>query len=193
MNFFIQINTLFQQAIEGYELLVVVMLAFGLLILIPTFYAWSSLAPWLPTRKRDLEKINALANLQPGQIFLELGSGNTRVCRYIAERNPKAKVIGIELAYPFYLYTKIHSYIFGPKNMEIVFGNAFEYNLSKIDVIYVFGLPTSINKQLKYQLNYSMKSSACLISYAFKLDDWSGTTTIHPAENNGGTVYVYEK
>ena len=89
----------------------------ALLMLVPTIYAWSSLAPWVVTRKQDLALIQRLADLQPGQVFLELGCGNGRVCSFIARQNPEATVIGIELAYYWYLFSRLRQRWYGPANL----------------------------------------------------------------------------
>jgi precorrin-6B methylase 2 len=161
------------------------------LILLSVVYSWSSLAPWVPTPKKELERINRTAGLKPGQVFVELGCGNGRVCSYIAKKNPKAKVVGIELALPMYMLTKLWVAIFGPKNLSIVFGNALKYDISDVDVLYVYGLVNSLNNQIKKKISKEMPSKAKLISYVFSIKEWSGVATKFNSAQNNAYIYVY--
>lgn len=140
-------------------------------LVISLFYAWFSLAPWVPTSVQDLETIHRVSGLKPGQRFIEFGCGNARVCSYVARRNPEAIVIGLELAYPIYLWAKIRSF-FGPKNLQILFADALKYDVSDSDVLYVYGLPQTVNESLKTKIFSELKSGAKLISYVFSLKSW---------------------
>ena len=163
------------------------------LVLLSLVVAWMSLAPWVPTRAKDLVRIQKIIALQPGQIFLEMGCGNGRVCKYIAEHNPRAKVLGIELALIFYLLTKIRIWITGPENLEIKFGNALKYDISNVDVIYVFGLIETINAPIKKKVLAEMKPGAKLVSYNFAMKKWPGKTTQYKETPTTTSIYVYEK
>ena len=63
-----------------------------------------SLAPWVPTRKRDLKRAFKLAGLKPGEIFYDLGSG-TGTTVFGASAEVGVKATGIELALPMYLFS----------------------------------------------------------------------------------------
>lgn len=162
------------------------------LIIVSVIYAWSSLAPWAPTPLKDLERINKIANLKPRQVFVELGAGNGRVCSYIAKKNPSAKVIGIELAFLFYLFTKIKVLLFGPRNLKIVFGDALKYDISKADILYVYVLTKGLNGVIKNKMIKEMPKKAKLISYVFPITEWSGTKKTHNESGKASNIYVYE-
>lgn len=164
-----------------------------LLFLVPIVIAAVSLAPWVPTKARDLERINDLANLQSGQQFLEMGAGDGRVCAYIARRNPEVKVIGIELALWLYLYAKIKYLLQGPENLTFKFGNVLKHDISTYDVIYVFGIPETVNKKIKAKISQEMKVGAKLISYVFVIDDWPGMKTEHQMNKGEARITVYQK
>jgi SAM-dependent methyltransferase len=158
-----------------------------------SIYAWLSLAPWVPSNRSDLKRIHTLSKLKPGQTFLEMGCGNGRVCRYIAKKNPKANVIGIELAFPFYLFTKIQVFFCGPKNLTILWGNALKHDIPNIDVIYVYGLTKTINAKLKTKIENEMKTSGKFISYVFPFKKWKYKQTIHKPSPKEFRIYIYEK
>jgi len=69
-----------------------------------------------------------------------LGCGSGRVLRYIAKANPKARIVGIEISFPIFLWAKARQLFFKTKNLEIKFGNALNYDISKADVIYTYAL-----------------------------------------------------
>jgi SAM-dependent methyltransferase len=154
------------------------------------FYAWFSLAPWVPTSSQDLETVHRVSDLQPGQRFVEFGCGNGRVCSYMARQNPEAVVVGLELAYPMYLWAKIRSF-WGPQNLKILFADALKYDVSESDVLYVYGLPQTVNDSLKTKIFSELKSGAKLISYVFSLKSWpQEKIQSYPARNNS-KIHVY--
>lgn len=150
-----------------------------------------SIAPWLPIRKRDLERVNILAALKPGQLFYELGCGDGRVCFYLAKRNPQAKIVGIESVAYLYFWTKIRAWFLGYENVEIRFGDALKQDLSRADAIYVFATPRSINRQLKKKFEKELKKNARAISYSFAINEWRGQSTIDRSSEKMIPIFVY--
>ena len=162
-----------------------------IIILVSIVLAWMSLAPWVPTKNKDLKRINQIADLQPGQKFFEMGCGNGRVCSYIAQQNPEVEVVGIELAFLFYLYARLRAHFWGPKNLKIIFGNALKYDIADVDVIYVFGLTDTVNKQIKQKIVREMKLGAKLVSYCFSMKEWEGISTTHKDHDKEFPIHVY--
>jgi len=132
------------------------------------------LAPWVPTPKKDLERINRLADLKSGDVFYEIGCGTAIVSTFIARKNPEVRVVGIELVFPLYLFAEIKRLVFGPKNLSIKFGDAFSKSYTDADVVYVYGLPRMVNGKLKEKIEDEFKSGARLVSLAFVVDNWKG-------------------
>lgn len=163
------------------------------LVAFSLFYAWLSLAPWVPSNLSDRKRIHDIADLKSGQIFFEMGCGNGRVCSYIARKNPSAKVIGIELAFLFYVFTKIRTFLFGPKNLKIIFGDALKYDISDVDVLYVYGLTDSVNNKIKQKIEAEMKPGAKFISYVFPIKEWGGKQTVYKPHSKEFAIHVYEK
>jgi SAM-dependent methyltransferase len=164
-----------------------------LFLFIPVVYAGISLAPWIPTRKKDLKRIHTLANLQPHQKFIEIGCGNGRVCSSIAKKNPRSEVIGIELALPLYLFSKIRTLLFGPRNLTILFGNALQYPFSEANILYIFGLPNAINKKFRSKVLREVKNGGKIISYAFPITEWNGEERRDKPSKEDICIYIYEK
>ncbi len=151
-----------------------------------------SLAPWFPTSKKDLERINKLTNLKDGETFYEIGCGDGRVCTYIAKHNPNVNVIGTELAFPFFMISWIRWKISGPKNLVIRFRNAFKEDFSSIDAVYLFGLDRTVNGKIKTKMLKELKPGARFISYIFHLD-WSNDIVKDRPKESESAIYVYTK
>jgi len=151
-------------------LLIILILSF---LFIGIIWGGFSIAPWVPCKKKDLQRINKLADLKAGQVFYDLGCGDGRVCKYMAKYNPDCKIIGIEIALPIYLLARLIK-IFSIYDYEVKRGNIFNQDLSRADVVYTYALSTTINKKLKQKFVKDLKNNCKIISYAFKMNDWKG-------------------
>lgn len=153
-----------------------------------------SLAPWVPTRKQDLKQIAEIADLKSGQVFLEFGCGTSHVSRYIATMYPEAHIIGVEVAFPFFIYARLRQKIYWPENLEIILKDGFRYDLKNVDVIYTFGLPDTVNIKMKKKLLEEMKPWAKFLSYVFSINDRDWWITEHiRSEHNEGKIHVFTK
>ncbi|PIR94997.1 hypothetical protein COT95_01065, partial [Candidatus Falkowbacteria bacterium CG10_big_fil_rev_8_21_14_0_10_37_6] len=117
--------------------------------------AWT-FAPWVPMRKRDLQRVFALASLKPGEIFYDLGCGDGRVVVYAA-KNFNARSIGIEMALPLFWLCELRRVFAGSKNIIFKWKDLFKEDLSNADVVYFFGVPQSIKNKLRQKLERELK------------------------------------
>jgi precorrin-6B methylase 2 len=167
-----------------------ILLIVATLFLLTILYAGSSLAPWYPTSSKDYTTIATTAALQPGEQLLEIGCGDGRVCLALARAFPDSAIFGIELSYGLYLLCKFKAWIFGIKNTRFMFGNALQHSIKPYDVIYIYGLPKTVNGTIKQKLIDEMKPSTRLVSYTFEIKDWPGAMQKYEKED-GGWIYVY--
>ena len=158
-----------------------------LILSLVSFFWW--IAPWVPTRNKDLKRINKLAKLKKGQTFYELGCGDGRVCTYIAQKNPKNQVIGYEIFLPVYLIAKIRSLPY--PNLTVRWQNLFWEKLTDADVVYVFGMIESLNEPLKEKFLTELKPGSRIISYVFSMKEWSGKKETHQKSKNDKKINVY--
>lgn len=152
-----------------------------------------SLAPWIPTWAKDLERLNKFSNLKKGQNFLEVGCGDGRVSRYIADKNTDCFITGIEIAWPIYLFARAKLFLYPQKNLRLTFGNALKIDFSKYDVIYFYGLTKTFEEKIKPKLESELKPGAKFVSYAFKLSSWKGKVLVDKPTKNHVSIFVYEK
>ncbi len=131
-----------------------------------------SIAPFAPTRKKDLERINKVMAPSKWQKILEIGFWDGRVSRYLAKNNKECEFIWLELSPLFFLVWKVISLYSPQKNLKLRLKNAFKEDLSSYDYIYIFWMPDVLKKRLKDKFLEEMKSWAKIISYCFEIEDW---------------------
>lgn len=147
-----------------------------------------SFAPWVPAWNKDLPRIFRLANLQPREIFYDLGCGNGRVVFYAA-KNFQAKAIGLEIAWPLYVICKIRQLFSANRKAVIKFKSLFTEDLSQADVVYFFGMPAAIAK-LKPKLEKELKPGCRVISYTFPILGWLEQVKDKP-QSTDIAIYLY--
>ena len=116
-------------------------------------------APWLPTHKEDFKRIAKLIKIRPQLTFYDLGSGNGDLLFYLSKQY-NINCVGIEISPVLYLYSKIKSFFY--KNVTIKYGNFFNHNLKKADVIYCFIKPETYHK-LKQKIKKEVKKETIII------------------------------
>lgn len=146
-----------------------------------------SFAPWVPSRQRDLKRIFKLADLKKGQVFYDLGCGDGRMVIYASDHY-QARAIGLEISLPLYLICRLKQ-VFKPK-VKFKFKDLFKENLALADVVYFFGIPKTVNGKIMAKLKQELKSGAKVISYTFKLNDWTPKVIDKPTKNDL-PIYLY--
>lgn len=137
-------------------------------------------APWVPTKRRDFERIEQALDIHSGMRVVDLGCGTGGVLFEMANRHPSAFFEGIELSLPLYLICVIRGFLRRQKNIRFRLGNLLTTDISSADRIYVFGTPQGITEQLKKKLKQEAKAGACLISYCFVFPGWEPEKVFAP-------------
>ncbi len=114
---------------------------------------------WLPTKKKDYNRIENLVSLREGMVLYDLGSGTGDLLFYLS-RKYKIKCVGIEISPILYLYSKVRSLFY--RNVKIKYGNLFKYNLSGADIVYAF-LHPDMYKELKEKIYREVKKETRII------------------------------
>ena len=152
--------------------------------------AAASLAPWLPTKKRDVIRALHLANPKKEQIIYDLGSGTGTII-FEAARNYQVRAIGIELAFPLYIICLIKSLFFkGVGSVKFRRKNIFKTNYSDADIIYVFGLPGPLSQKVRPKLEKDLKPGTKVVSYVFAIEGWDPLRIDWPPGKN--PIYLYQ-
>lgn len=159
------------------------------LILLPLAWAGMSYAPWVPTRKKDLARIAALAALKPHETFYELGCGNGRVVLFMQQKT-RAHCIGIERAWPLYVISFLRARLKRAPRPKIILGDMFKQNLKDANVIFTFGMPSPLREKLAPQLISQCAPGTRIISYAFRIKQWQPTSVDKP-DAHSLSIYRY--
>lgn len=165
----------------------IMLLALGFL-----FFALSSLlsvisgAQFVETPTTLFSDIVALANLRPGQQFVELGSGAGTLCRFVAGHT-KARVLGVDINPTLTIYAKLRGLKIS--NARFALGDVRKTDLSAADVVYVYMLPPLL-RTLDSKFSAELQPGARVISYAFPLPDRKPTRML-PKAPNRGALYLY--
>ena len=195
-----------------------VALIIGFVLLASAAYASSRGAPWVPTWKRDLKRIEKLAQLKEGDRFVELGCGTGRVCRHLAKQT-KAQTHGVELSVLQWAYANLASFLSSrasvdrlaegsrrfrdpsvrpaeralvgmTKKTKFFLGDAFHHDLSSYNVVYMFLMPKTYQK-IRDKFTQELASGARVITYVWPMPGW---TPLYVDRVEGSPdLYVYEK
>jgi hypothetical protein len=138
-------------------------------------------APYLPTLKSQKEEALNLLDLRPGQVLVELGSGDGRMLRAAAERGIVS--IGYELNPVLVVYSKIVNFKYRSL-ITIKLKNFWTDELPECNGIYVFLLDKFMDK-LDKKITQEKHSSIKLVSFAFELPNKK-----HIKESSG--LYLYK-
>jgi hypothetical protein len=141
--------------------------------------------PYLPTLNPNARKAIEMINLKPGEILLELGSGDGKILKMFAETGVIA--VGIELNPILVIVSKIKTWRHR-KYVKIVWGNF--WNTSSwpaADGIFVFILQKHMHKldNKIMQWHGTKDKPVRLVSFAFKIP---GKQPVKSSKS----VYLYE-
>lgn len=129
-------------------------------------------APWVPTKRRDFDRVNALMEIEPGMHIFDLGCGSGGVLFELAKRHPHATFEGIELSFVLYLICMVRKWINKNPNVRFRLGNLLTANISNADRIYLFGTPKGLTERLKDKFKKEAKPDTRIISYCFEITGW---------------------
>ena len=147
-------------------LIIAIFLA-SLWVLVP---AWYGLPPIAARRKR-IERALQMVNLQPDEIFYDLGSGHGRVL-IIAAKDFGANAIGIEAGPIQCLVAWINARVNGiSSKVRIEAGDFYRADLSRADVVYAY-LTSQYATRLQKHLKSQLKSGARIVTVSFNFPDW---------------------
>lgn len=156
-------------------------------------YTILSLAPWVPTRAQDYARIVALSDLVDGKSFVDLGSGEGRVCFAIAQAYPQVSVRGVELSLWLHVIARIKLLVYPQKNLSFTLGDIYRQDLTDEDVIFIFGVARTMSGAVKDKIVPQMKANARLISYNFPISNWNGNMVHSKPKADATSIYVYTK
>lgn len=135
-----------------------------ILFFIAVSFAVASAAPYVPTRKKDVERFLALAEIKAGENVYDLGCGGGRILS--AAAGAGANAAGCEMSFFNYLFCKIFC-----REAKVYFGSCFKADLRNADVIYMFLMPKAVNRMGEI-LKKQLRPGSRVITYVWPIEGW---------------------
>lgn len=143
---------------------------FAIILLVSFAYAGLRGAPWVPTKRIDVERFLNLAAIREGDKMYDLGCGDGRMVRAAAEAGAQAE--GFELSlFPYILAKVRRSFSTQRSRIKISFRDIWYTDLHDVDIVYFFLMPKFYPK-LKDKLEKELKSGARVIAYVWPIEGW---------------------
>ena len=155
------------------------------------------LAPFVATPMPVVRQMLILADLKPGEVLYDLGSGDGRAV-IMAAKDFGAKSVGIELRDDLAKRAMGSIEKLDLKDKpQIIQRDIFTVNLSSANVVFLY-LTTSANEKIKPKLETELKSGARVVSHDYEILGWKPLKVDNFCENPklgypSHTLYVYKR
>lgn len=147
-------------------MLLFILLIALLVIIFITLYAQVVGAPPVPTPKKVMERMIALADIKKGQRVYDLGCGDGRFVFAAAARG--ADAIGFEISPLVYGWALLRK-LFLKSPGRILFRDFLWVNLRKADIIFLYMFPTTIKVFLQRKFKKELRPGTKIIAYTFEI------------------------
>jgi len=107
----------------------------------------STNAPFIPTSKEVIDNIIENLQLTKDSVLYDLGCGDARILKRVAELKPNINVVGVEIAFIPYLLAKF--YTRKNKQIKIRRENIFKADISDATHIFLYLYPKAVNKLIE--------------------------------------------
>ncbi len=145
-----------------YILVLIFFILLAAMVIVPVFFG----APWHPLSDENIHRIIRFADLQPGETFYDLGSGDGRVL-IAASSNQCLRGVGVEID-PIKVWLSRY-FIIAAKltnKIRIHRGNMFNFDVSEADVIYLYLTHQALDRLFPEILD-RMKHGSFATGFAF--------------------------
>lgn len=140
--------------------------------------------PPIPVAKKRLETMITLANIKPGELAIDLGSGDGRIV--IAAAEAGAYAIGYELQPALVWYSRSKIRRKGLRHLaEIRLQSLWHADFSHANIVFVYGIPEMM-PGLEEKLQRELRRGARVVSCVFRFPHWQPVET----KNN---ILLYQK
>lgn len=126
--------------------------------------------PFVPSSKRAVDAMVALARITPGQTVFDVGSGDGRVLFAAAKQGAFAK--GVEINPYLVRFTRIKAFLSPYRGkITVLWGNLWTTDLSTADIVFVYLIPWRM-EDLAQKLKKELKPGATIITNSFIFPKW---------------------
>lgn len=129
-------------------------------------------SPFVPSDMSNVERMVKLARLRAGEVVMDLGSGDGRIIFTSLRENPKITGIGVELDAALVDKTTAFAKVQGfASRARFVHQNAFDADLSKVDVIYMW-LWTEVQHMLRAKILAEARPGTRVVTNLWGMGSW---------------------
>jgi len=155
------------------------------------------IAPFVASPEPVIRRLLQMADLKPGEIFVDLGAGDGRPV-IIAAKEFGAYAIGVELREDLAKQAMKKVVELGLQDrVKIIHGDMFNVDISMADVVYLY-LTTSANEKVRPKLENELKKGARVVSHDYEIIGWKPIKVERFCENSylgfpTHTLYLYKR
>ena len=127
---------------------------------------------WVGSREEVAARMIALANLKPGEVVTDLGSGDGRLVIGSALANPKVTGFGVDIDAKLVREASARAWVAGVHDrVRFHHQNVFDADLSRVDVIYMWLFPEMM-RLLRNKILLEARPGTRIVSQMFDMGDW---------------------
>ena len=146
--------------------------------------------PYVPSKKRVIQKMLKLAQLKPGEKIYDLGCGDGRLL-FTAEKIYQTKGVGYEIAPLVYLSAYLRKITTGSKS-QIHFQNFLKTNLKDAQTIFCYLTPSAL-KKLAPKLKKECRPGTRIFSNTFSIAGLKPVKTFSKdPQTKMPTIHLYQ-
>lgn len=144
--------------------------------------------PFVPTPPEVVEEMLRIANLQPGDVLYDLGSGDGRIVILAAQRYG-VRAVGIDINPERIAEARANARKAGVERLTTFRqGDLFEANIRPATVVTLYLLP-SVNEKLRPKLLSELRPGTRIVSHAFDMEGWEPQEVFEVA--GGRRIYLW--
>lgn len=129
-------------------------------------------SPFVPSDMSNVERMVKLARLRPGDVVVDLGSGDGRIVFTSLRANPKVTGWGVDLDAALVEKTNAAAKAQGFANRaQFIHRNAFDADLSSVDVIYMW-LWTEVQQMLRSKILAEARPGTRVVTNLWGMGSW---------------------
>lgn len=147
-----------------------------------------SLAPFKPTPMATVRRMLETANVQPGEMVFDIGSGDGRIVIMAAETFG-ARAVGLEINPARVAQSRRAVAARGLEDrVKIIQANALDVDLSPADVVTIYLTPEGI-ELLRPHLERTLRPGTRVVVYVDQIPGW--TLDWHLGEDRWSDIFLY--
>lgn len=149
------------------------------------------LAPYVASPDRVVDLMLSIADIQPGEVLYDLGSGDGRILIAAAQRY-NARAIGVEITPRLVESATREIERAGVEDrVQVIEGDILNTDFSEADVVTLY-LEKELNAKLRPQLERYLKPGARVVSHQYEIPGWRPTRVEQVEGASDHVVYLYK-